>query len=68
MADENKAVETETAEQGPIQIDLQKVERLQRWIILKENQNIKSGANKETDMIKAIKKRIEEEVNAATVN
>lgn len=44
------------------------VERLKRWIILKENQNIKTRDKSDTEMVKAIKKRIEEEANAATIN
>lgn len=44
------------------------IERLKRWIILQENQNIKTRDKSDPDMVKAIKKRIEEEVNAAAVN
>ena len=66
LAEEKKVAET--AEEGAVKVDLDKVERLQRWIIIKENQNIKSGANKDTEMIKAIRSKIEEEVNAIKVN
>ena len=66
MAEEKKIAET--ADEGAVKVDLDKVERLQRWIIIKENQNIKSGANKDTEMIKAIRSKIEEEVNAIKVN
>ncbi len=44
------------------------IERLKRWIILQENQNIKTRDKSDPDMVKAIKKRIEEEVNATAVN
>ena len=44
------------------------VERLKHWIIMKENQNIKSHASGDSDMVKAIKKRIEEEVNVTALN
>ena len=57
-----------TLTQEPVEIDPEKVERLQRWIILKENKNIKSGELGETEMIKQIRKRIEEEVDAIKVN
>lgn len=49
-------------------IDQTIVERLKHWIIMKENQNIKSHANGDSDMVKVIKKRIEEEVNATTID
>ena len=50
------------------QIDPKVVERLRQWIIVKENQNIKTREHGDTDMVKAIKKRIEEEVNVTTIN
>ncbi len=50
------------------EINEAKVERLKRWIILKENSNIKTKEKGDSEMVKAIKKRIEEEVNAATIN
>ena len=53
---------------GEVIIDAKKVERLKRWIILKENHNIKTREKNDSEMIKAIKKRIEEEVNATTIN
>lgn len=49
-------------------VDPNIVERLKHWIIMKENQNIKSHANGDSDMVKAIKKRIEEEVNVTAIN
>ena len=51
-----------------IVVDPKIVERLKHWIIMKENQNIKSHANGDSDMVKAIKKRIEEEVNVTIIN
>ncbi len=47
-----------------IQINEKVVERLKRWIILQENQNIKTKKKGDGEMIKAIRNRIEEEVNA----
>ena len=44
------------------------VERLKRWIILKENQNIKTREKSDAEMVKTIKKRIEEEANAVTIH
>ena len=44
------------------------VERLKKWIILKENQNIKTREKGDAEMVKVIKKRIEEEANAVTIN
>ena len=49
-------------------VDPNIVERLKHWVIMKENQNIKSHASGDSDMVKAIKKRIEEEANAVTIN
>lgn len=49
-------------------VDEKIVDRLQRWIVLKENQNIKSREKGDADMIKQIKKRIEEEVDVITIN
>ena len=43
------------------------VERLKKWIILKENQNIKTRDKSDAEMVKNIKKRIEEEANAVTI-
>lgn len=43
------------------------VDRLKKWIILKENQNIKTHNKSDGEMVKAIKKRIEEEANAAAI-
>ncbi len=50
-----------------IKIDMNKVERLKYWIVNKENQNLRNDKG-DTEMIKMIKKRIEEEVNATTVD
>ena len=49
-------------------VDPNIVERLKHWIIMKENQNIKSHASGDSDMVKAIKKRIEEEVNVTIID
>jgi len=46
----------------------EKVERLKRRIILLENQNIKTHEKNDPEMIKQIKKLIEEEVNAVAIN
>lgn len=51
-----------------INVSEKAVERLKRWIILMENQNIKTRNKSDHEMIKAIKKRIEEEANAAEIN
>ena len=51
-----------------IKVNDKAVERLKRWIILMENQNNKTRIKTEAEMIKAIKKRIEEEANAAEIN
>lgn len=53
---------------GEIKVSEKAVERLKRWIILMENQNIKTRNKSEPEMVKMIKKRIEEEANAATIN
>ncbi len=50
-----------------IKVDQSKVERLKYWIVNKENQNLRNDKG-DTEMIKTIRKRIEEEVNATTVN
>ena len=51
-----------------IKTDDKAVERLKRWIIMKENHNIKTREKSDYEMVKAIKKRIEEEANAAEIN
>ena len=51
-----------------VKVSTKAVERLKRWIILTENQNLKTREKSDSDMIKAIKKRIEEEANAAKIN
>jgi hypothetical protein len=51
-----------------IKTDDKAVERLKRWIIMKENHNIKTREKSDSEMVKAIKKRIEEEANAAEIN
>lgn len=51
-----------------IKISDKAVERLKHWIILMENQNIKARSKGDAEMVKAIKKRIEEEANAAAIN
>ena len=50
-----------------IKISDEVIERLKRRIILMENQNIKTRDKNDAAMVKAIKKRIEEEANAATI-
>ena len=49
-------------------VDPKVVKRLRQWIIVKENDNIKTREHGDTDMVKIIKKRIEEEVNVTTIN
>ncbi len=49
-----------------IKVDQSKVERLKYWIVNKENQNLRNDKG-DTEMIKTIRKRIEEEVTATTV-
>lgn len=44
-------------------VDVEKANRLIRRIIIAESRNIKSGEKNDTQMIKDIKKMIEEEVN-----
>ena len=51
-----------------IKVNDKAVERLKRWIILMENQNNKTRGKSDPEMVKAIKKRIEEEANAAEIN
>lgn len=51
-----------------LKINDKAVERLKRWIILMENQNIKTRNKGDAEMVKMIKKRIEEETNAAAIN
>lgn len=51
-----------------IRTDDKVIERIKRWIIMKENHNIKTRDKSDAEMVKAIKKRIEEEVDAATRN
>jgi len=46
---------------GGIDIDLEKVDRLTKWLIIKEKNNIRTKELNEGQMIKAIKTRIEEE-------
>ena len=49
-------------------VDKNIVDRLQKWIVMRENQNIQSREKGDADMIKLIKKRIEEEVDVTTIN
>ena len=56
------------AEEVKIKINDKAIERLKHWIILMENQNIKARNKGDAEMVKAIKKRIEEEANAAAIN
>ena len=51
-----------------IKVSDKAIERLKRWIILMENQNIKTRNKSDPEMVKTIKKRIEEEANAAAIN
>ena len=51
-----------------INVSQKTVERLKRWIILLENQNIKTRDKSDPEMVKLINKRIEEEVNAAAID
>ena len=51
-----------------VKVNAKVVERLKRWIILMENQNNKTRSKTDLEMVKAIKKRIEEEANAAEIN
>lgn len=51
-----------------IKINDKAIERLKRWIILMENQNIKTHDKGDPEMVKLIKKRIEEEANAVTID
>ena len=44
-------------------VDQQKASKLIRRIIIAESRNIKSGEKSDTQMVKEIKKMIEEEVN-----
>jgi len=46
---------------GGIDIDLEKVNRLTKWLIIKEKNNIRTKELNEGQMIKIIKTRIEEE-------
>ena len=50
-----------TVNVGGIEIDLEKVDRLTKWLIIKEKNNIRTKELNEGQMIKAIKTRIEEE-------
>ena len=50
-----------TVNVGGIDIDLEKVDRLTKWLIIKEKNNIRTKELNEGQMIKAIKTRIEEE-------
>lgn len=51
-----------------VKVNDKAVERLKKWIILMENQNNKTRSKTDPEMVKAIKKRIEEEANAAAIN
>ena len=51
-----------------VKTDDKAIERLKRWIIMKENHNIKTRDKSDAEMVKAIKKRIEEEADAAKIN
>lgn len=53
----------EESVQFEIEIDKTKVAKLIGAIIISESNNIKSGEKSDTQMIKEIKKKIEEEVN-----
>ena len=51
-----------------ISVNTKVVERLKRWIILKENNNLKTREFNDDKMVNVIKKRIEEEVNATAIH
>lgn len=53
----------EESVQFEIEIDKTKIAKLIGAIIISESNNIKSGEKSDTQMIKEIKKKIEEEVN-----
>ena len=50
-----------TVNVGGIDIDMEKVDRLTKWLIIKEKNNIRTKELNEGQMIKAIKTKIEEE-------
>ena len=51
-----------------ISVDEKVVKRLKRWIILKENENLKTRKLNDDKMVSEIKSRIEEEVNATAIH
>ena len=55
-------------EQSGIKVDQKSIERLERKIILQESLNLKTKAKSDQQMVEWIKKQIEEEANANTVN
>ena len=44
-----------------IEIDMDKVERLKKWLLEREAENLRSRERNDSEMIKLISKRIEEE-------
>ncbi len=44
------------------------IERLKTWIIMAENNNIRTRNKNDSQMVKTIMQRIEEEANAAAIN
>lgn len=55
-------------EQSGINVDRKSIERLKRKIILQESLNLKTREKSDQQMVEWIKKQIEEEANANTVN
>ena len=55
-------------EQSGIKVDRKSIERLERKIILQESLNLKTREKSDQQMVEWIKKQIEEEANANTVN
>ena len=55
-------------EQSGIKVDRKSIERLKRKIILQESLNLKTREKSDQQMVEWIKKQIEEEANANTVN
>ena len=55
-------------EQNGIKVDRKSIERLELKIILQESLNLKTKAMSDQQMVEWIKKQIEEETNANTVN
>ena len=48
-----------------VKVNDKAVERLKKWIILMENQNNKTRSKTDPEMVKAIKKQIEEEAKVS---